>query len=66
MRADRRYARAPDSLLRAHGLIELAIAALGLAVSLVQHGLVLSNSRLQASGSGIGVPMLRWRHDAAD
>jgi len=29
--ADRRYARAPDSLLRAYGIFELVIAALGLA-----------------------------------
>ena len=32
--ADRRYARAPDSLLRAYGVVELVIAALGLAVAL--------------------------------
>jgi spermidine synthase len=30
--ADRRYQRAPDSLLRAYGVVELLIAALGLAV----------------------------------
>src|SRR5512142_661561 len=35
MWADRRYQRAPASLLRAYGAIELAIAALGLSVSLV-------------------------------
>jgi spermidine synthase len=33
--ADRQYARAPESLLRAYGLIELAIAAQGLIVSLL-------------------------------
>ncbi len=33
--ADRRYERAPDSLLRAYGVVELLIAALGLAVTLV-------------------------------
>ncbi len=33
--ADRRYARAPDSLLRAYGYVELVIAALALAVSTV-------------------------------
>ena len=33
--ADRRYASAPESLLRAYGYAELLIAALGLAVSLV-------------------------------
>jgi spermidine synthase len=32
--ADRRYERAPDSLLRAYGVFELLIAGLGLAVSL--------------------------------
>jgi spermidine synthase len=32
--ADRRYLRAPESLLRAYGLVELVIAALGLFVSL--------------------------------
>ncbi len=32
--ADRRYDRAPDSLLRAYGIVELVVAALGLAVSL--------------------------------
>src|SRR5215831_1069864 len=32
--ADRRYARAPESLLRAYGVFELLIAGLGLAVSL--------------------------------
>jgi spermidine synthase len=32
--ADRRYARAPESLLRAYGVTELLIAALGLGVSL--------------------------------
>jgi spermidine synthase len=32
--ADRRYARAPDSLLRAYGMAELVIAALGVAVAL--------------------------------
>ena len=33
--ADRRYARAPDSLLSAYGVFELLIAGLGLAASLV-------------------------------
>jgi spermidine synthase len=33
--ADRRYATAPESLLRTYGYVELAIAALGLAVSLM-------------------------------
>jgi spermidine synthase len=33
--ADRRYRRAPESLLRAYGLVELLIAGLGLAISLV-------------------------------
>src|SRR5262245_60864671 len=32
--ADRRYARAPESLLRAYGYVELAIAAFGFAISL--------------------------------
>jgi spermidine synthase len=32
--ADRRYARAPESLLRAYGVVELVIATLGLAVAL--------------------------------
>ena len=32
--ADRRYVRAPDSLLRAYGLVEFLIAGLGLAISL--------------------------------
>ena len=32
--ADRRYRHAPDSLLRAYGVVELIIAALGVAVSL--------------------------------
>src|ERR1051325_7905841 len=32
--ADRRYAQAPDSLLSIYGYVELAIAALGVAVSL--------------------------------
>ena len=33
--ADRRYLSAPESLLRAYGLVELVIAGLGLAISLV-------------------------------
>ena len=33
--ADRRYARGPSTMLRAYGLVELVIAALGLTVSLV-------------------------------
>jgi spermidine synthase len=33
--ADRRYASAPESLLRTYGYVELVIAALGLGVSLV-------------------------------
>ena len=32
--ADRRYQRAPESLLRAYGVVELLVAALGLAISL--------------------------------
>jgi predicted membrane-bound spermidine synthase len=35
IRADRRYARAPDSLLRLYGLVELTIGGLGLATSLL-------------------------------
>jgi spermidine synthase len=35
VRADRRYAHAPDSLLRVYGFIELAIAAQGLLISLL-------------------------------
>ncbi len=37
--ADKRYARAPDSLLKAYGVFELLIAALGLAVTLALPGL---------------------------
>ena len=37
--ADRRYARAPESLLRAYGVVELLVAALGLSISLVLPGL---------------------------
>jgi spermidine synthase len=33
--ADRRYSTRPDSLLRAYGFVELAIAGLGLAIALV-------------------------------
>ncbi len=33
--ADRRYATRPDSLLRAYGFVELAIAGLGLAIALI-------------------------------
>jgi spermidine synthase len=32
--ADRRYARAPESLLRSYGIVELLIAALGVAIAL--------------------------------
>jgi spermidine synthase len=32
--ADRRYAQHPDSLLRAYGVVEMAIAAMGLAIAL--------------------------------
>jgi spermidine synthase len=43
--ADRRYAQAPDSLLRAYGVFELLIAALGL-------GVTLALPRLQSVAAG--------------
>ncbi len=43
--ADRRYARAPDSILRAYGVFELLIAALGL-------GVTLALPRLQSVAAG--------------
>src|SRR5204862_8209188 len=49
--ADRRYAQAPDSLLRAYGGVELLIAALGCGVSLALPRL----GALSASGSSYAV-----------
>src|SRR6185503_16190890 len=53
--ADRRYERAPESLLRAYGYVELIVAALGLAVTLLLPGigtLAASVSSYQQDASG--------------
>jgi spermidine synthase len=53
--ADRRYQRAPDSLLRAYGYVELVIAALGFSVSLALprlNALVAIFSSYVADGTG--------------
>jgi spermidine synthase len=54
--ADRRYLRAPESLLRAYGRVEFAIAALGLSISLVLPHL----ARLAALSSSYVIDTSGW------
>ena len=54
--ADRRYERAPESLLQAYGYVELIIAALGLGVSLLLPGI----SALAASLSSYQQDQTGW------
>ena len=60
--ADRRYAAAPDSLLRAYGIAELVIAALGLLISLILPSLgalsaAVSTYTTDASGWNVLSPL---------